>query len=256
AGATMRPPEPGEQPDAQLVEWRDHRSGPYTTNGAAISIIRRSKAELPVPDLFIFGLVTDFRGYYPGYSARVRASRDEFTWVVLKGHTENTSGHVRIRSDDPRQTPAVNFKYFDPASDPQGKDLEAVVDGVELIREIIGGYRHLVAEELTPGKEVRTREQIRQYVRNEAWGHHASCTAKIGADDDPMAVLDGDFRVRGTRGLRVVDASVFPRIPGLFIVSAVLMVAEKASDVILRDARAGTRPPKPPLAPRNRGGNP
>lgn len=52
-----------------------------------------------------------------------------------------------------------------------------------------------------------------------------------------MAVLDGDFRVRGTRGLRVVDASVFPRIPGLFIVSAVFMIAEKASDVILADAR-------------------
>lgn len=47
-----------------------------------------------------------------------------------------------------------------------------------------------------------------------SYGHHASCTCAIGADDDPMAVLDGQFRVRGTKGLRVVDASAFPRIPG------------------------------------------
>jgi choline dehydrogenase-like flavoprotein len=51
-------------------------------------------------------------------------------------------------------------------------------------------------------------------------------------------VLSGDFRVHGTRGLRVVDASIFPRIPGSFIVSAIYMIAEKAADVILQDARA------------------
>ena len=71
-----------------------------------------------------------------------------------------------------------------------------------------------------PAPSVRTREDIARYVRDNAWGHHASCTCPIGADGDPMAVLDGRFRVRGTRGLRVVDASVFPRIPGFFIACA------------------------------------
>jgi choline dehydrogenase len=70
-------------------------------------------------------------------------------------------------------------------------------------------------------------------VKKEAWGHHASCSAPIGADDDRMAVLDSKFRVRGTEGLRVVDASVFPKIPGTFIVVPVYMVSEKATDVIL-----------------------
>ncbi len=78
-------------------------------------------------------------------------------------------------------------------------------------------------------------------MRDNSSGHHASCTCKIGADDDIMAVLDSEFQVRGTRGLRVVDASVFPYIPGLFIVSAVYMVAEKASDVILSAARKDMR---------------
>ena len=62
---------------------------------------------------------------------------------------------------------------------------------------------------------------------------NASCTCKIGADNDKLAVLDGDFRVRGVKNLRVVDASVFPRIPGLFILSSVYMISEKASDVII-----------------------
>jgi choline dehydrogenase-like flavoprotein len=79
---------------------------------------------------------------------------------------------------------------------------------------------------------------LAQFVKDNAWGHHASCTCKIGRKDDPMAVLDGDFRVYGARGLRVVDASVFPKIPGFFIVTSVYMIAEKAADVILADVRA------------------
>ena len=71
---------------------------------------------------------------------------------------------------------------------------------------------------------------------NEAWGHHASCSCKLGAAGDGTAVLDKDFRVRGTTNLRVVDASIFPYIPGFFIVTPVYMIAEKASEVILRGA--------------------
>ena len=79
---------------------------------------------------------------------------------------------------------------------------------------------------------------LRRFIRDEAWGHHASCTAPIGAADDPLAVLDAEFRVRGVDGLRVVDASVFPRIPGTYIVLPIYMVSEKAADVILAAARA------------------
>jgi choline dehydrogenase-like flavoprotein len=96
-----------------------------------------------------------------------------------------------------------------------------------------------VAEELLPGPSVAGRDEVRAFVRDQAWGHHASCTAAIGPRTQG-GVLDGDFRVHGTRGLRVVDASVFPRIPGFFIVTAIYMAAEKASAAILADA---ARPP-------------
>ena len=83
----------------------------------------------------------------------------------------------------------------------------------------------------TPGPDVETDEQLGQFIRANAWGHHASCTCPIG-DQDAGGVLSSDFRVHGVRGLRVVDASVFPRIPGFFIASATYMIAEKAAEVI------------------------
>jgi len=78
---------------------------------------------------------------------------------------------------------------------------------------------------------------LREWIMNEAWGHHASCSCKIGAKDDGMAVLDNNFKVRGTTNLRVVDASTFPYIPGFFIVTPTYMIAEKASEVILAEAK-------------------
>jgi choline dehydrogenase len=88
-----------------------------------------------------------------------------------------------------------------------------------------------------PGDNVEDDAAIRDFIVREAWGHHASCSCPIGADGDPMAVLDSEFRVRGVQNLRVVDASVFPRIPGLFLVTNVYMISEKASDVIAEDNR-------------------
>ncbi|MFJ4004724.1 GMC oxidoreductase [Streptomyces sp. NPDC090023] len=89
-----------------------------------------------------------------------------------------------------------------------------------------------VKGELVPGPEVRTDDQLKEWARTQSWGHHACGTARIGTEDDELAVHDGDFRVRGVEGLRVVDASVFPDIPGLFIASAVYLASEKASETL------------------------
>ncbi len=245
-GATIRPPRPGEEPDRHFRQWQQGE-GIYTTNGAVLSIIRQSKAAARKPngepDIFLFGLVTNFRGYYPGYHKDVETAHRYFTWAVLKGHTNNTAGQVAIRSNNPQDVPEINFHYFQEGNDTRGEDLEAVVDAVEFVRDMTAGYRDYITEQELPGKDTNSgtdiydRDQICQFVKDHAWGHHASCTCKIGAADDKMAVLDSKFRVRGTKNLRVVDASVFPRIPGLFIAAAVYMIAEKASDVILADAK-------------------
>jgi choline dehydrogenase len=236
-GARLQPPDPAA-PDPALAAWWTDRAGPYATNGVVGAIIKRSRPEIPVPDLFLFGLVGNFRGYYPGFSRDLEADHRHFTWGVLKAHARNTSGTVRLRSADPRARPEIAFNYFNEV--PQGggdADLEAVVEGVVTVRRVMATLGDQVKREVVPGPEVRTRADIARYVRDHAWGHHASCTNKMGPRSDPAAVVDQRFRVHGTRGLRVVDASVFPRIPGFFIVTSVYMIAEKATDVILEDAR-------------------
>jgi choline dehydrogenase-like flavoprotein len=113
----------------------------------------------------------------------------------------------------------------------------AVVKGVSLVRRMTAGLStSLGMVEEMPGPDYPTEESLPEFVRTHAWGHHASCTCPIGLRDRG-GVLSGDFKVYGVDGLRVVDASVFPRVPGLFIVSAVYMIGEKAADVIIAEAQ-------------------
>jgi choline dehydrogenase len=239
-GMRFRCPKPGEEPDPQFREWLQGK-GPYTANGATVALMKRSFPDRPDPDLFIFGLIGDFHGYFPGYSEVIAKAENIFTWAILKAHTNNTAGRVTLRSSDPRDMPDINFHYFGEGTD-AGGDLESVVSGVETVRDLIERCGDVVAEEILPGPKIQTRDDIRRFVKDNAWGHHASCSCKMGPDGDPMAVVDSRFRVRGTRNLRIVDASVFPKIPGFFIVSAIYMISEKASDVIIEDARAAAPP--------------
>ena len=236
-GGKFRPPEPGEAGDALLKQWQKDGSGAYSSNGSLIGIIKKSTRELPDPDLYIFGIPGYFKGYHPGYSGDSSRYRDKFSWAILKARTSNT-GSVRLTSANPWDRPYINFMYFGDGKRANDPDLDAVVNGVRFVRSM---NEHLdksglIKCEKIPGPEIRSDDQLREFIRNEAWGHHASCTNKIGADDDPMAVLDSRFRVRKTQGLRVVDASVFPKIPGYFIVTAIYMISEKASDLLIEDA--------------------
>ena len=236
-GATFALPD-GDNRDAYMTQRQQHGSGVYASNGAVVGLIKRSKKELPDPDLYIFGLPGFFAGYKPGYSKLFEYHHNRFTWAILKARTNNT-GRVRLASADPRDLPDINFQYFGDGQRQSDPDLDAVENGVEFVRGMNKRLRELgiIEQEEVPGPSYQTSEQLRQFIRNEAWGHHASCTAKIGADNDPLAVLDSRFRVRNTEGLRVVDASIFPKIPGYFIVTAIYMASEKAADVIMADAK-------------------
>ena len=127
--------------DQQYQQWKSSRSGIYATNGIPICVIARSTGAQPTPDLFCYALLTDFRGYKPGYSKVVREHQNYLTWVVLKGHTNNTGGEVTLTSKDPRVRPAIHFKYFEEGTDTAGDDLMAVVKGVSLVRRMTAGLR-------------------------------------------------------------------------------------------------------------------
>lgn len=228
------------QGDPQFKQWKRDRSGAYITNGGVLTAFKRSFPDRPVPDIFCLGLLGLFRGYFPGYSTLFAENLNYLTWVVLKAHTNNRAGEVTLRSADPRDMPLVNFRYFEEGSDVEGADLDAIVEGIRFVRKITQYFKDnkLIAEEEMPGDQVQTDAELKEFIRHHAWGHHASSTCAIGARED-NGVLGSDFRVHGTHGLRVVDASVFPRIPGFFIVSAVYMIAEKACAVILDDVKEG-----------------
>jgi choline dehydrogenase len=243
----------GVERDPCLVDWTKGK-GVYLSNGGILAIARRSTQSWTAggkdADLFIFGLPGYFRGYEAGYSKKVSSTaKDHFSWLCLKGHTRNRAGTVRLRTNDPRDLPAINFRNFDDrkATADARADLDAVVEGVEHIRAILEKSEKLDRLNLIDGKwglaEVypgtaaprADRAKTAEWVRENAWGHHASCTCPMGKSPGD-SVLDGKFRVHKTARLRVVDASVFPRIPGFFIVAPIYMISEKASDVIAEAA--------------------
>ncbi|KKA29251.1 hypothetical protein TD95_002050 [Thielaviopsis punctulata] len=225
----------GRGSDPCLDEWntRSDRGIYGSTNGISIGIVKTSSVAgtYSDADLFISGAPVAFTGYYPGYSTIGTRDSRHWSWITLKAHSRNNAGSVTLRSADPRDMPLINFNSFSVGG---AKDVQAVVEGMKLSRKmfsdvvpIAGGFT-----EVWPGPNV-TDDMLDEWVRKEAWGHHASCTCPIGKDGDKMAVLDSQFRVRGVSGLRVVDASVFPDIPGFYIAVPVYMVSEKAADVIL-----------------------
>jgi choline dehydrogenase len=232
--ATFRAPDDGFPGDACFVDWRNGK-GLYTSNGAMVAVILKSDPTKPDPDLFMFALPGDFHGYYPGYAAKITERKDMLTWAIIKAHTNNTGGTIRLKSKNPSEAPEIDFHYFEEGTDKTGEDLKGVIEAVKFVRRM-NELNGAVAREILPGPDV-SDDGLGQWIRDNAWGHHASCSCRMGRPDDPGAVVDSRFRVIGTKGLRIVDASVFPRIPGFFIVMPIYMISEKAVDVIVEDAQ-------------------
>ncbi|WYZ35124.1 hypothetical protein EsH8_I_001400 [Colletotrichum jinshuiense] len=219
--------------------------GVYATNGIAIAIILKSSVAEDEPDLLISGAPAKFKGYFPGYASDSLADAQHWAWIILKAHSRNNAGTVTLKSTDPRDMPLINFNYYDTGVNDNGEsdnDLQATYEGFEFTRRAFDSLIPLDGSfpEVWPGANVTSEEDAKQFLKDETWGHHASCTCPIGTDDDPNAVLDTNFKVRGTEGLRVVDASIFPKIPGFYIALPLYVVSEKASDVIIKEAQASS----------------
>jgi choline dehydrogenase len=215
--------------------------GPYTTNILHAAAVYHSSIAGSDRDTFSVGGPLFFRGYFQGYTDLALADTLHWTWLHLKAHEQNLAGTVTLKSTDPLDTPNINFHYFDDgttADDVDNTDIQPLIEAMAWARsanEIVAGKYAGNVTEVWPGADVDTDAEVKSFIQNEAWGHHASCTCKIGADDDESAVLDSKFRVRGVDSLRVVDASAFPQVPGFFPVAAVYMLGEKGAAVILED---------------------
>lgn len=258
---------PGDPNDQARAEWLQKKEGLYATNGGTLAILKRSAAaDGNEPDLFTFGAPAAFRGYYWKWSQELfrptkGAANDQhnlWTWVILKAYTRNGGGTVRLRSADPFATPAICFDSFDEGeAGASEKDVDALVEAIAAVREINAVAGSPFVRELQPAGFLTGRNaersakdlpdwSLRDWIKNEAWGHHACGTCRIGSDawtvkttelKDKDAVLDSHFKVHGVQGLRVVDASIFPKIPGYFILAPIFMVSEKAAETILKETR-------------------
>jgi choline dehydrogenase len=150
-------------------------------------------------------------------------------------------GRVRIKSADPLQHPSIQPNYLSTELDRQ-----VAVAGIKVARRIAAApaLAPQITEEFVPGAEYRSDEELLEAARRFSQTiYHPTSTCRMGADD--RAVVDARLRVRGIEGLRVVDASIMPEIVSGNTNAPTIMIAEKAADMILEDARhtsaVGTR---------------
>ncbi|UVE57167.1 GMC family oxidoreductase [Burkholderia sp. EMB26] len=148
-------------------------------------------------------------------------------------------GTVRIRTDDARDAPSIQPNYLDTE-----RDCRTTVAGVRFARRVAAAepMAPLMKREVRPGADAQTDDELLEFCRE--YGQtifHPSGTAKMGVASDPLAVVDERLRVYGTRGLRVVDCSIMPTLVSGNTNVPIVMVAEKASDMILEDAREADR---------------
>ena len=201
-------------------------TGPATVVPGGLHAFIKTKPDLPVPDIeFMFrGLPREAAIWFPGIKKPYLDGYD--IWPCLL-HPESR-GEVTLRSINPADPPRIFYNFLS-----NENDLPRLREGFKLAREIgnqtaMDPYR---GEERSPGPHVRSDEEIDAYIRRAALTvHHPAGTCKMGTSID--CVLDPQLRVRGVEGLRVVDAAAMPDMVGAHINACVIMMADKASDMI------------------------
>ncbi|KAF4980221.1 hypothetical protein FZEAL_3732 [Fusarium zealandicum] len=222
-----------EANDTCLREWNTSHTGAYGEGAAPLGLLYRSSvSETEESDLFMFGAAgAVFRGYFPGYSTEQFPPTSWF-WSVVKMQTGNQAGTVTLRSSDPRQAPEINLNFFAEQGD---RDLTAIQEGIEHTLSIFNA----TGEPYAPFTIVEPNPDIdmKQAIMDEAFSHHVTSSCRMGPAGDRDYCVDPEFRVNGVEGLRVVDASIFPRSPGGFPAAPTFVISQKAFKVILQDAK-------------------
>jgi len=213
------------------IQWYLFNRGPGASNHFEAGGFVRSNDDVAYPNLQFHFLPVAIRydgtpQKQHGFQAHVGPMRS------------NSRGRVSLQSTDPSHPPSILFNYLSAAED-RREWVEAVGETREIFAQpAFDDYR---GAELSPGPAVKTEEQILEFVRQSAESAYHPCgTCRMGEDE--AAVVDGALKVHGLRGLRVVDASVFPEITNGNINAPVIMTAEKAADIILGNSPLPSEP--------------
>ena len=210
------------------LQWLLTRRGPVASSHFEAGGFARSNENEDYPNLMFHFLPMAIR-----YDGSQPEGEHGFQFHVGPMYSD-TKGHVHIKSNDPKDKPEILFNYL--ATE---QDRREWVEAVRTSRKLLDtpAMKEFTDGEISPGSAVETDEEILEWVRNDAeTALHPSCTAKMGPADDEMAVVDPEtMQVHGVEGLYIADASVMPIITNGNIYAPVIMLAEKAADLIKGD---------------------
>ena len=210
-----------------VMQWKLAGTGAFASQLNSCNIVIRTRDELELPDVQLWSnpVRMDAQIWFPLLKPR---QRDLITADVVLLHP-NSRGWVELGSADPAAPPRITLNNF---ADPQ--DLRTARDGIRIARHI---YRtapqaDLTGEEILPGAHLQNDDELDAHIRASAMvTQHPVGTCRMG--HAPLSVVDPQLRVHGIEGLRVVDASIMPDVPGGNTNAPTIMVAEKAADMIL-----------------------
>lgn len=207
------------------IEYFLFNSGPVTSNVVEGGAFWYADKAANVPDLqFHFLAGSGAEDGVPGVASG--------SGITLNSYTlrPKSRGTVKLRSADPADLPIVDPNFL---SDPY--DLKISAEGVRISKEVFGqpSLMKYIKRLHLPGDDVRTQADFEAYARQYGrTSYHPTCTCKMGADSDPMAVVDSQLRVHGLNGLRICDSSIMPSLIGSNTNAPTIMIAEKAADMI------------------------